>query len=171
MFPIDEETIRYLTLTGRPAEQVALVEAYAKAQGLWRTNGMRAADYTDVLTLDLGTVEPSLAGPKRPQDRVPLTRAKSVSQAAVKKAAEERAAKNPAATGTAAVAGAGAGYVLKDNAVVIAAITSCTNTSNPAVLIAAGLLARAARAARPDRQAVGQDLARARLAGRHRLSR
>src|SRR5450432_4071074 len=144
VFPIDEETIRYLTLTGRPAEQVALVEAYAKAQGLWRTNGMRAADYTDVLSLDLGSVEPSLAGPKRPQDRVPLTRAKSVSQAAVKKAAEERAAKNPAATGAAPVAGAG--YTLKDNAVVIAAITSCTNTSNPAVLIAAGLLARAARA-------------------------
>ncbi len=144
VFPIDEETIRYLTLTARPAEQVALVEAYAKAQGLWRTNGMREAEYTDVLSLDLGTVEPSLAGPKRPQDRVPLTKAKSVSQAAVKKTAEERAVKNPTATGSAAVAGGG--YTLKDNAVVIAAITSCTNTSNPAVLVAAGLLARAARA-------------------------
>ncbi len=144
VFPVDEETIRYLTLTGRPAEQVALVEAYAREQGLWRTNGMRAAEYTEVLRLDLGSVEPSLAGPKRPQDRVPLTKAKSVSQAAVKKTAEERAQKNPAATGTAPVAGAG--YALKDNAVVIAAITSCTNTSNPAVLVAAGLLARAARA-------------------------
>ena len=144
VFPIDEETIRYLTLTARPAEQVALVEAYAKAQGLWRTNGMPQAEYSDVLTLDLGTVEPSLAGPKRPQDRVPLTKAKSVSQAAVRKSAEERAVKNPAATGSAAVAGGG--YDLKDNAVVIAAITSCTNTSNPAVLVAAGLLARAARA-------------------------
>ncbi|HUO96545.1 MAG TPA: aconitate hydratase AcnA [Steroidobacteraceae bacterium] len=144
VFPIDEETIRYLNLTGRPAEQVALVEAYAKAQGLWRTNGMREAEYTDVLALDLGTVEPSLAGPKRPQDRVPLGRAKAVSQAAVRKSAEERSAKNPAASGTAAVAGGG--YELKDNAVVIAAITSCTNTSNPAVLIAAGLLAKKAHA-------------------------
>jgi aconitate hydratase len=144
VFPIDEETIRYLTLTGRPAEQVALVEAYAKAQGLWRSAGMRAAEYTDVLALDLATVEPSLAGPKRPQDRVPLTKAKAVSQAAVRKSAEERAAKQPSATGRAAVAGGG--YELKDNAVVIAAITSCTNTSNPAVLIAAGLLAKKARA-------------------------
>ena len=76
IFPIDEETIRYLELTGRRAEQIALVEAYAKAQGLWRTNGMREADYTDVLELDLATVEPSLAGPKRPQDRVPLRTSK-----------------------------------------------------------------------------------------------
>ena len=73
IFPIDEETIRYLELTGRSAEQIALVEAYAKAQGLWRINGAPAADYTDVVELDLGKVEPSLAGPKRPQDRVPLT--------------------------------------------------------------------------------------------------
>jgi aconitate hydratase len=144
VFPIDEETIRYLELTGRPAEQVALVEAYAKAQGLWRTKGQRAAEYTDVLELDLGGVEPSLAGPKRPQDRVPLTRAKSVSQAAVRAAAEERATRNPAATGRATVSGDG--YELKDNAVLIAAITSCTNTSNPSVLVAAGLLARAAHA-------------------------
>ncbi len=143
VFPVDEETIRYLNLTGRPAEQVALVEAYAKAQGLWRTNGMREAEYTDVLALDLASVEPSLAGPKRPQDRVPLSKAKSVSQAAVKKSAEERATKNPTATGRATVAG---GYEVKDNAVVIAAITSCTNTSNPAVLVAAGILARKAHA-------------------------
>ena len=144
VFPIDEETIRYLHLTGRSAEQVALVEAYAKAQGLWRSNGMPSAAYSDVLELNLGTVEPSLAGPKRPQDRVPLTRAKSVSRAAVAKAAEERRARNPGASGAAPVAGGG--YQIKDNAVVIAAITSCTNTSNPSVLIAAGLLARNARA-------------------------
>ena len=144
IFPVDEETIRYLELTGRPPEQLALVEAYAKAQGLWRTNGMRAADYSDLLELDLGTVEPSLAGPKRPQDRVPLTRAKSVSQAAVRTAAAERAQKNPGASGRAAVALDG--YELADHAVVIAAITSCTNTSNPSVLVAAGLLARNARA-------------------------
>jgi aconitate hydratase len=144
VFPVDEETIRYLTLTGRPADQVALVEAYARAQGLWRTNGQAEAEYTDVLTLDLGTVEPSLAGPKRPQDRVPLTQARKVSQAAVRKTAEERTAKNPTATGHAVVAGGA--YEIKDNAVVIAAITSCTNTSNPAVLVAAGLLARNAHA-------------------------
>ncbi|MCZ8131476.1 MAG: aconitate hydratase AcnA [Steroidobacteraceae bacterium] len=146
IFPIDEETTKYLELTGRPAEQIALVEAYARAQGLWRTNGMRQADYTDVLELDLGTVVPSLAGPKRPQDRVPLTNAKAVSQAAVKKAAEERAQKNPSAKGVATVTSGGQSYELKDNAVLIASITSCTNTSNPAVLVAAGLLARNARA-------------------------
>ena len=145
IFPIDEETCRYLELSGRPAEQIALVEAYAKAQGLWRTDGMREADYTAKLTLDLGSIEPSLAGPKRPQDRVPLTRAKAVSQAAVAKAAEERRQKSPQATGSVPVSAGGAAYDLKDNAVLIAAITSCTNTSNPAVLIAAGLLARAAR--------------------------
>jgi aconitate hydratase len=144
VFPIDSETIRYLELTARPAAQVALVEAYAKAQGLWRTNGMREAEYSDVVELDLGTVEPSLAGPKRPQDRVPLAKASRVSQAAVRKAAEERAARNPSATGSAPVAAGG--YELRDNAVLIAAITSCTNTSNPTVLVAAGLLARAARA-------------------------
>jgi aconitate hydratase len=146
IFPIDEETTKYLELTGRPQDQIALVEAYAKAQGLWRTNGMRAAEYTDVLKLDLATVVPSLAGPKRPQDRVPLTTAKAVSQAAVKKTAEERAQKNPTAKGVATVTSGGETFELKDNAVLIASITSCTNTSNPAVLIAAGLVARNARA-------------------------
>ena len=144
VFPIDEETIRYLELTARPAEQVALVEAYARANGLWRENGMPDAEYTDVLELDLGSVVPSLAGPKRPQDRVLLSNAKAVSQAAVKKVAEERAVKNPGATGTGTVAGGA--YEMRDNHVVIAAITSCTNTSNPNVLVAAGLVARNARA-------------------------
>jgi aconitate hydratase len=142
IFPIDEETIRYLELTGRPAEQIALVEAYAKAQGLWRINGAPAADYTDVVELDLSTVEPSLAGPKRPQDRVPLTKAKSVYQSSVKKMAEERTQKNPQATGSAPAKVGNASFEVKDGAVLIAAITSCTNTSNPAVLVAAGLLAR-----------------------------
>jgi aconitate hydratase len=142
IFPIDEETIRYLELTGRPAEQIALVEAYAKAQGLWRINGAPAADDTDVVELDLSTVEPSLAGPKRPQDRVPLRNAKAVYRSSVKKMAEERAQKNPKAGGS-AIAKVGADSVeIKDGAVLIAAITSCTNTSNPAVLVAAGLLAR-----------------------------
>jgi aconitate hydratase len=142
IFPIDEETIRYLELTGRSAEQIALVEAYAKAQGLWRINGAPPADYTDVVELDLSTVEPSLAGPKRPQDRVPLTKAKSVYQSSVKKMAEERSQKNPQATGSAPAKVGNASFEVKDGAVLIAAITSCTNTSNPAVMVAAGLLAR-----------------------------
>ena len=146
IFPIDEETIRYLELTGRPAEQVALVEAYAKAQGLWRTNGMREADYTDVLELDLATVVPSLAGPKRPQDRVPLSVSKATYQKHLAPMVAERQAKNPAANGKAPVTSGGKSFELVDGAVLIAAITSCTNTSNPNVLIAAGLLARKAAA-------------------------
>src|ERR1700731_2009380 len=146
IFPIDEETIRYLELTGRAPEQIALVEAYAKAQGLWRVNGAPAADYTDVVELDLSTVEPSLAGPKRPQDRVPLHKAKSVYESSVKKMAEERAQKNPQATGAAKASVGGKTFDVRDGAVLIAAITSCTNTSNPAVLVAAGLLARNAGA-------------------------
>jgi len=145
IFPIDEETIRYLELTGRVPEQIALVEAYAKAQGLWRVDGAKPADYTDVVELDLGKVEPALAGPKRPQDRVPLRSAKSVYQSSVKKMAEERTQKNPKAAGKATASIGGVQCEIKDGAVLIAAITSCTNTSNPAVLVAAGLLARNAR--------------------------
>ena len=144
IFPIDEETIRYLELTGRPSEQIALVEAYAKAQGLWRTNGMREADYTDVLELDLATVVPSLAGPKRPQDRVPLSVSKATYQKHLAPMVAERTAKNPTATGKATVTSGGKTFELADGAVMIAAITSCTNTSNPNVLIAAGLVARKA---------------------------
>jgi aconitate hydratase len=146
IFPIDEETIRYLELTGRAPDQLALVEAYAKAQGLWRVNGAPAADYTEVVELDLSTVEPSLAGPKRPQDRVPLRQAKNVYRSSVKKMAEERTQKNPHATGIAKASVGGKTFEVKDGAVLIAAITSCTNTSNPAVLVAAGLLARNAAA-------------------------
>jgi aconitate hydratase len=145
IFPIDEETCRYLALTGRTAEQIALVEAYARAQGMWRTNGMREAEYSDVLELDLGTVEPSLAGPKRPQDRVPLRTSKAAYRASLATMAKERTEKNPKATGRAAVTSGGRSFELADGAVLIAAITSCTNTSNPAVLVAAGLLARKAR--------------------------
>jgi aconitate hydratase len=145
IFPIDEETIRYLELTARPAEQIALVEAYARAQGLWRTNGMREADYTDVLELDLATVEPSLAGPKRPQDRVPLRVSKETYRKHLATMTAERTAKNPSATGKATVTSGGKTFDVVDGAVLIAAITSCTNTSNPSVLIAAGLLARNAR--------------------------
>ncbi|MDE2294594.1 MAG: aconitate hydratase AcnA [Gammaproteobacteria bacterium] len=142
IFPIDEETIRYLKLTGRSDEDVALVEAYARAQGLWRLDGAPAADYTDVVELDLSTVEPSLAGPKRPQDRVPLRSARTVYRGAVAKMAEERAKKNPQAGGVATATLGQAKHEIRDGAVLIAAITSCTNTSNPAVLVAAGLLAR-----------------------------
>src|ERR1700729_3481325 len=121
IFPIDEETIRYLELTGRSAEQDALVETYAKAQGLCRVNGAKAADYTDVVELDLSTVEPSLAGPKRPQDRVPLKKAKNVYETSVKKMAEERSQKNPNATGSAAAKVDGTSFDVKDGAVLIAA--------------------------------------------------
>ena len=142
IFPIDAETLRYLELTGRPAEQIALVAAYAKAQGMWRENAQRPADYTDVVELDLASVEPSLAGPRRPQDRVPLRVAKEVYQGAQKTMAEERTQHNPQATGHAPATLGSTHFDVKDGAVLIAAITSCTNTSNPAVLIAAGLLAR-----------------------------
>ncbi|HEV2270614.1 MAG TPA: aconitate hydratase AcnA [Steroidobacteraceae bacterium] len=149
IFPIDEETIRYLELSGRPRERIDLVSAYAKHQGMWRTQGEKPAQYTDVLELDLGSVEPSLAGPRRPQDRVPLKSAKSTYERDAKKAAEERSARNAAAQtdaqGTANVRLDGSSFELEDGAVLIAAITSCTNTSNPSVMLGAGLLARKAR--------------------------
>jgi aconitate hydratase len=145
MFPIDTETLRYLELSGRSPEHIARVSAYAKAQGLWRDNGQAPAQYTDVLELDLGAVEPSLAGPRRPQDRVPLRTAKATYQQNQKKMATERAERNPKATGRAPVTSGGSTFELKDGAVLIAAITSCTNTSNPAVMVGAGLLARNAR--------------------------
>jgi aconitate hydratase len=146
IFPIDEETIRYLELTGRPREQIELVEAYARHQGLWRTNGQPDAQYSDVLELDMGTVEPSLAGPKRPQDRVPMRMMKVAYGKAYEKMAAEREQKNPEAMGLAPADIDGTTVNIKDGAVLIAAITSCTNTSNPSVLVAAGLLARKARA-------------------------
>src|SRR5438094_10492659 len=145
IFPIDAETVRYLELSGRPRERLELVAVYAKAQGLWRNQGARPARYTDELELDLGKVEPSLAGPRRPQDRVPLKTAKAVYEVNAAKAAEERKARNPAAKGVAPVALNGERFELKDGAVLIAAITSCTNTSNPSVMLGAGLLARKAR--------------------------
>jgi aconitate hydratase len=145
IFPVDNETLRYLELTGRNAEHIAMVKAYAQHQGMWRENGQPQADYTDVLELDLSTVEPSLAGPKRPQDRVPLRTAKQTYRSTQQKMAEERTAKNPAAKGVGVATVDGKTFEVADGAVLIAAITSCTNTSNPAVLIGAGLLARNAR--------------------------
>jgi len=141
IFPIDEETLTYLRLTGRSDEQVAVVKAYAQAQGMWWSADAPEAEYTDVLSLDLGSIKPSLAGPKRPQDRVLLPDVK----ANFRKAFEAEQKMRPSA-GSAKVKDGANSFELKDGAVVIAAITSCTNTSNPSVLIGAGLLARKARA-------------------------
>jgi len=134
IFPIDSETTRYLRTSGRDEEHIALIEAYAKAQGMWREDGQEDPLFTDVLELDMSTVVPSLAGPKRPQDRIPLTAAKQYYQ----KDRENADAKSVT------VAGPKGEYELRDGAVTIAAITSCTNTSNPSVMIAAGLVARKA---------------------------
>ena len=137
-FPVDEETLAYLRFTGRPKETVALVEAYCKEQGLWRVDGAPDPVFSDTLELDLSTVEPCLAGPKRPQDRVPLV---DVTQTFHKELAAF-APKDPAATAT--VGSRDTTFNLHHGSVVIAAITSCTNTSNPAVLLAAGLVAKKA---------------------------
>jgi len=161
IFPIDAESIDYLRLSGRPESQIALVEAYARAQGLFREPGDRAAEYSDTLTLDMGTVEPCISGPKRPQDRITLREAKSVVGGHLEAMQRERgAAESRSVTvrmapplevtrseGSRMIVGQDTPteYELRDGAVVIAAITSCTNTSNPAVLVGAGLLARNAR--------------------------
>ncbi len=144
IFPVDGETIRYLELSGRSRERIDLVGAYARAQGMWRNPGASPARYSDELELDLSKVEPSLAGPRRPQDRVPLKAAKQVYETNAKKAAAERAARK-SGTGAAPATLNGQNVELKDGAVLIAAITSCTNTSNPSVMLGAGLLARKAR--------------------------
>jgi aconitate hydratase len=165
IFPIDDETLRYLRLTGRSAEHVALVEAYAKEQGLWHVPD-REPDYSEYLELDLGTVVPSIAGPKRPQDRIALSDAKSafrrvlpdyVQDDGVDEQVEETfpasdaPASNAGANGTArphdptpVTLSDGTVVELDHGAVVIAAITSCTNTSNPQVMIGAALLAKKA---------------------------
>jgi aconitate hydratase len=145
LFPIDSETVRYLELSGRTKERIDLVTAYAKAQGMWRNENAKAARYSDELELDLGAVEPSVAGPRRPQDRVTLKNVKAVYEKNAKKAAEERTARKSEGRGTAPVTLNGRTLDLKDGAVLIAAITSCTNTSNPSVMLGAGLLARKAR--------------------------
>jgi aconitate hydratase len=140
IFPIDEETIRYLKLSGRDASHIELVEAYAKAQKLWRTGGDPEAEYSDILELDMGDVEPSIAGPRRPQDRIPLAEAGTVFHREMEPIDSKRSS-----GGSAKVESGGRSFDLKDGAVLIAAITSCTNTSNPAVMMGAGLLARNAR--------------------------
>ncbi len=179
IFPVDKESLRYLRLTGRREEQIALVEAYCREQGLFHDEKTPEAEYSELLALDLATVEPSLAGPKRPQDRVVLSQAGESFQKALPSLIKPKsAAKTAGATGAAAVAKPGNGPTsnmktweteggsptavgvedprdhehvpasvkasLQHGSVVIAAITSCTNTSNPSVLIGAGLLAKKA---------------------------
>jgi aconitate hydratase len=145
IFPIDDMTLDYLRLTGRDAAHVALVEQYAKAQGLFRTAGAPDAVYSEVVNLDLSTVEPSLAGPKRPQDRVALSKAKSAFRTALPTMQVPAKGGSGSAASRSAVAVADPAIETLDHgAVVIAAITSCTNTSNPSVMIGAGLLAKKA---------------------------
>ena len=141
IFPIDDETLKYLRLTGRTEDQVEVVKAYAQAQGMWREDNAPEAEYSDVLHLELGSIQPSLAGPKRPQDRVLLSDVQANYQEAFEADQAGRPTKGPAK-----VSYKDQDFELEDGNVVIAAITSCTNTSNPAVLIGAGLLARNARA-------------------------
>ncbi|MFN2349568.1 MAG: aconitate hydratase AcnA [Thioalkalivibrio sp.] len=169
IFPIDEETLTYLRLSGRDAHQIALVEAYAREQGMFRLEGDKEARYTSILELDLATVEPSLAGPKRPQDRIRLSEAGQVVENVIKTMLDERkpAAAAPAEAERFETEGGhtavgveqqaddepphhkvmmnGHEFHLDHGAVVIAAITSCTNTSNPSVMLGAGLVARKAR--------------------------
>jgi aconitate hydratase len=145
-FPIDAETLRYLAATGRSAELVERVERYAKEQGLFRTPTAPEPSYSEVLELDLSTIEPSVAGPKRPQDRLPLGGVKEAfAKALVAPLSERGYALSAAEVDAKAVMGVNGDRVeLKHGAVVIAAITSCTNTSNPSVMVAAGLLAKKA---------------------------
>jgi len=141
-FPVDDETLQYLRLSGRSEAQVALVEAYAREQLLFREPGSPVADYTRTISMDLAGVEPSLAGPKRPQDRVPLKEVRPRFEAALAELKEERNISSHPVTAEID----GTAVELQDGAVVIAAITSCTNTSNPSVMIGAGLVAQKAAA-------------------------
>jgi aconitate hydratase len=141
IFPIDGETIRYLELSGRSKEHCALIEAYAKEQGMWRYDGAPDALYSDTLQLDLDDVEPSIAGPKRPQDRIALSAAAKTYASALKATVADR---KKGGKGIAKIDGKD--VEIRDGAILIAAITSCTNTSNPAVMLAAGLVAKKAAA-------------------------
>jgi aconitate hydratase len=141
IFPIDAQTVRYLELSGRDPAHIELIEAYAREQGLWREDGNADCIYTDTLELDLGSVEPCIAGPKRPQDRIELKVADKIYGEHLETAIADRK------DGGKAVATInGEDVEIRDGAVLIAAITSCTNTSNPAVMVAAGLLAKNAHA-------------------------
>ena len=145
VFPIDEETLNYLRFTGRAEDTVELVRAYAAEQGLFRTASSPEADYSDTLQLDLATIEPSLAGPRRPQDRVPLRQAKEkFAQALPTLSGAKAGAEKDQTKTTAKITLNGESAELHDGSVVIAAITSCTNTSNPSVMLGAGLVAKKA---------------------------
>ena len=150
IFPVDEETLRYLELTGRSAEQIQLVRDYYTAQGMFRTADSVPARYTQSLHLDLSTVEPSVAGPRRPQDRIALKSIKSTFHTELAKLKPGAAGARPAVAASTGSAEQSVATLVKpdvvDGSVVIAAITSCTNTSNPSVMVAAGLVARKARA-------------------------
>ena len=145
-FPVDAETLRYMKLTGRPNEVIERTEAYMRAQGLFRDASSPDPEFTDTLELDLNSVVPSLAGPKRPQDRVPMSELKETFEKALTAPVKERGFElRPEALNDKATFGTNGGSrTMKHGAVVIAAITSCTNTSNPSVLIAAGLVAKKA---------------------------
>jgi aconitate hydratase len=154
-FPVDAETLRYMRLTGRPEEVIARTEAYMRAQGLFRDASSPDPEFTDTLELDLASVVPSLAGPKRPQDRVPMSELKETFEKALVAPVKERGFElKPEALAKEAIFGTpssslsgqanGGSTKMKHGAVVIAAITSCTNTSNPSVLVAAGLVAKKA---------------------------
>ena len=140
-FPADEQTLEYMRLTGRPAETVALAEAYCKAQGLFRTDATPDPQFTEVVELDLSKVEPSMAGPRRPQDRVTLKGSKAAWEKALPSWLEKAKVKTE---GPVDVSVNGSTFKLEHGSVVISAITSCTNTSNPAVMLGAGLLAKKA---------------------------
>ncbi len=199
-FPVDAETLKYLRLSGRDEQQVRLVEEYSKAQGMFRNDNTPDPEFTDSVSLDLATVEPSLAGPKRPQDRVPLSASKQAfndawyaemerigtlaGTIAVQKAMAVSAstqlsaavvATDPAEvmakSSSASVTYNGQQFALKHGAVVIAAITSCTNTSNPSVMLGAGTAGAEGRRARAQVEAVGEDEPRARIESGHRLLR
>ena len=188
IFPVDEETLRYLRLSGRSEEQVKLVESYCKEQGLFHTEATPEAEYSDVVSLDLATVEPSIAGPKRPQDRVPLSRAAVAFREALPSLVkpgtvlpEQPINRWESEGGSPTAPGAENGnspaahkhvdaHGLHHGSVVIAAITSCTNTSNPPLLMAAGLVAKKAVERGLQGSVVGKDLARSRIAGGDRVS-
>ena len=145
-FPIDKETLSYLHATGRAKDNIALVKAYSRAQGVFRTADTADPEFTDTIEFDLSSVVPSIAGPKRPQDRVELSSAADSFARAVTQIREKSSKSKTDLSQDASVGVKDADYKLRDGHVVIAAITSCTNTSNPSVLVTAGLLARNARA-------------------------
>ena len=183
LFPIDDETLAYLRLTGRPPERVALVERYARAQGLWREPGDGPA-FDELLELDLASVAPSVAGPRRPQDRVelpglpadfhaafPVTAPSAATRQDLGRLTDEGGTTGATDNGGVAIEIGTDSAIVRHGSVAIAAITSCTNTSNPTVMVGAGLLARNAVARGLTVGPTVEDVARSRVARGHRISR